>query len=264
MKLDVKLYSRNNIIGSTFFGGPLAAGYLLSKNFRLLGNHDSARKSLLITIGVTVLTFGALAALPGEVVDKIPGYLLPAAFAGGAAGLVQHFQGRQLEQHIKAGGQTASWLNALGVSMVCLLLTLVIAGVFVIFVVGEDRVVFGPNEVIYYEDGATETDAHRLGSFLQEMEYFDETGPADVLLARTSTGVAVSFVVQDGAWDDPEVVEDFRELGSLIKERMFANHPVEVRLIDEYLVTKKVITSQVQSQLRENPMWTRARRPVAN
>ena len=51
----VKLYSSINIVGSTFFGGPLAAGYLLSKNFKNLGDGDAARTSLLIAIGVTIL-----------------------------------------------------------------------------------------------------------------------------------------------------------------------------------------------------------------
>ena len=246
----VKLYSSNNIVGATFFGGPLAAGYLLSKNFKKLGDRDAARTSLLIAIGVTVLLFGGLFVIPEQIVDRIPNLLIPFALAGIAGYLVRNFQQQQIEQHIKEGGQTASWLNALGVSMVSLLLTLVIPTVLFVIFGEEDKVVFGPDEAIYYEDGATETDAHRLGSLLQEVGFFDGTNTADVWLARTSTGVTVSFTVQDGIWDNPEVVESFRELGSLIKERVFANRPVEVRFIDNNLITKKVITSQVQTPIR--------------
>lgn len=43
----VKLYSKNNIAGSTFFGGSLAGGYVISKNFRSLGKEDAARKPCL-------------------------------------------------------------------------------------------------------------------------------------------------------------------------------------------------------------------------
>ena len=87
--------------------------------------------------------------------------------------------------------------------MVCLLLTLVIVSAVAFVVVEEDKVVFGPNEAIYYEGGATETDARRLGSFLQESGFFDGTMNADVWLAKTSkegltTGFAVSFVMMDG------------------------------------------------------------------
>ena len=67
----VKLYSKKNIVGSTFFGGPLAAGYLLFRNFKGLGNDDAARNSLLIAIGVTALLFGVVRT---EIWDQIPGY----------------------------------------------------------------------------------------------------------------------------------------------------------------------------------------------
>ena len=127
-KQGVKLYSGSNIVGSALFGGPLAAGYLLSRNFKNLGNGDAARTSLLIAIGVIVLLAGIQSMIPAQM-DKIPLFLFPIAFVAIANYLVDRFQTQQIKQHIENGGKTASWLNALGISIVSLLLT------FVIFIV---------------------------------------------------------------------------------------------------------------------------------
>ena len=43
MKKDIKFYSIVQILISTFIGGPLAAGYLMSENFKRLGKNKSAR-----------------------------------------------------------------------------------------------------------------------------------------------------------------------------------------------------------------------------
>lgn len=65
--------------------------------------------------------------IPEHIWDQIPSYLLPFVLVGIAGYVVQKFQEQKIAQHIKEGGQTASWLKALGVCMVSLLVT---AGIF--------------------------------------------------------------------------------------------------------------------------------------
>lgn len=61
---DIKIYSSKAISGATFLGGPLAAGYLISENFKGLNRHDEGRKSLIIGIITTIILFGGMFMLP--------------------------------------------------------------------------------------------------------------------------------------------------------------------------------------------------------
>jgi hypothetical protein len=104
-----------------------------------------------------------------------------------------------------------------------------------------DKVVFGPKEEIYYENGATEADARRLGSALQSLQFFDGHSSASVLVTRTPAGLAVCFVAGEGVWNDPEALAYFQELRRQLTTRPHAYVPLEVRLCDSSGRTKRVI-----------------------
>ena len=58
MKLKDKIqrfYTVGQILLAAFIGGPLAAGYLMSKNFINLGNAGAARKTLWAGIFATII-----------------------------------------------------------------------------------------------------------------------------------------------------------------------------------------------------------------
>lgn len=50
-----KIFTRRAIYFATMFGGPFAAGFLISKNFKTFGKEDAARKSIFIGIQSTIL-----------------------------------------------------------------------------------------------------------------------------------------------------------------------------------------------------------------
>ena len=52
---DLKIFTNKAISIATFFGGPLAAGLLISKNFKVFGNENAARNSIFIGIISTIL-----------------------------------------------------------------------------------------------------------------------------------------------------------------------------------------------------------------
>jgi len=207
----VKLYSKNNIIGSAFFGGPLAPGYLISRNFKGLGNEDAARNALLIASGVTILLVGVLPFLiPEQIWDQIPNFLLPFVIWGIAGSVVKKFQEEKIAQHIKEGGQTASWVNALGVCMVSLL---VAVGIFFVgaFFAGdlvEDKVVFG-QESIKRDVNEDLLGAARYGT-REAIQFFLEAG-ADVNAVDPSGVTALMLAVILG---NAETVQALLEAGA--------------------------------------------------
>ena len=107
------IYTKGNIVGSAFVGGPLAPAYLMSQNFRMLRNDDAAKKSMLIGIIATVVVFGSLDVLPEEVEETIPNMAIPFITMVVASYLVKSYQEKQIEEYLKKGGEAASTWKAL-------------------------------------------------------------------------------------------------------------------------------------------------------
>jgi hypothetical protein len=105
---------------------------------------------------------------------------------------------------------------------------------------GTRLTIIGENAV-NYSGSATEQEARSLGESLKEIGYFKGDRAVDVLLRKDGKeGIIVSFVVTGNAWNDAEMVENFRIVGEAIAPSV-GGAPIKVRLIDEKLNTQKEI-----------------------
>jgi hypothetical protein len=84
---------------------------------------------------------------------------------------------------------------------------------------------------------ATEEDARKLGEFLKEAGFFRGEG-VTVTLEITSGRYTVSFVLVDGAWNEPDTVATFRELAQGLPASV-CPRPLTVQLCDDHLVPHK-------------------------
>ena len=82
MEDEKKFYSQKGISIATYFGGPLAAGYLVKKNYETLGQPESGKKALIIGIISTILLFVGIFSIPKSIIDKIPSALIPLIYTG--------------------------------------------------------------------------------------------------------------------------------------------------------------------------------------
>lgn len=119
-----KLYSQKGISIATFFGGPLAAGYLIRHNFKALGKEQEGLISIILGILFTSAVFVPLFMLPEETIDKIPNQLIPGIYTLIIYGIVEVVQGkdlkfykeeqRQFESNWKATRIGFLWMLVLG------------------------------------------------------------------------------------------------------------------------------------------------------
>ena len=77
-----KLYSQRSIAIATFFGGPVAAGYLVKKNYNALNQPENGRTAFIIGVIATILLFLGLFLLPESIIDRFPNKLIPAVYTG--------------------------------------------------------------------------------------------------------------------------------------------------------------------------------------
>jgi hypothetical protein len=97
----------------------------------------------------------------------------------------------------------------------------------------------GAHDIVYYFGAATEADANALGRALQSAGYFTDSGVTVALLK--GEGTVVSFVVQDGVWDEPAAVATLDALVRRIAPAV-GGLPIEVRLLDREMGVRKVVT----------------------
>ncbi|RIJ45927.1 hypothetical protein D1614_20625 [Maribellus luteus] len=125
MEETKKFYSQRAITIATYFGGPLAAGYLVKKNFEVLDQPDNARKSLIIGIVSSILLFAGIFSIPEPIIDKIPQPLIPLIYTGIIYLIVERLQGENLKQHKESGGEFYSGWNAAGVGAIAMIILFV-------------------------------------------------------------------------------------------------------------------------------------------
>ncbi|WP_159231677.1 hypothetical protein [Mycolicibacterium vanbaalenii] len=216
----------------------IAGGIVLALNYWKWGQKWFAAAAVVGGLLTTVI-LGRLAwVVPAGVPPVV--FLVPQVMFGYFA--ARWLQGRRFDAHRAAGGTRVSpGIDALiGLGITTLLVGVSLVMLFVsglnpkALVDFQDSVDFGQGQQVYYAQGATRDDAQRFGEVLVNAGYFDNSGPAEVLIAGRGRDRAFSFVDAGGAWDDPANVEYMRDLAEYIAPDI-GGPPVTVVLLDENL-----------------------------
>lgn len=119
---EIQLYSSRAIAGATYLGGPLAAGYMIAENFRVLNQPSQGKTALILGIISTLLLFIVLISLPEHVINRIPNALIPVVYTAIIWSIVEQKQGKILADHKKNGNAFYSGWRAAGIGFVSLLI----------------------------------------------------------------------------------------------------------------------------------------------
>lgn len=235
------LHSTGGIVLATFFGGPLGGSVALAINYSRLGFPSSSRASWLVGLIASAAYFFAITRLPDAALDAIPNlvFIVPQLF--GMYVIANWLQGRTIADHLQNGGTLCSGWKSCGLGLLCLPVSLaVLAGVVLLAFQGPGTLYQSGNDEIFYAGEATQDDAERLAAVLRDCGYFGNDG-VTVVLSESTGHHTIQFVVQDGAWNDPDVTNGIRVIAWDIITGGFSD-PLTVELCDETLTVKKSIT----------------------
>jgi hypothetical protein len=101
----------------------------------------------------------------------------------------------------------------------------------------DPKVTIGKNDEVYYYRRATKEDAKALGDELVRIGFFTDRG-SSVLLWMGGGPTVVSFGVGEGAWEHPNTIANFTEIGRRIAPTV-GGFPLEVHLIDANRIVRK-------------------------
>lgn len=120
----MKVYQDNAVLVAALLGGPFAAGYLLAANFKTFSESSRARTTWVVTI-IGFIVIMALALILAAR-TKFPGFIIPLAYSFAAFSVAKNLQGQRIKETIDSGGQYHGWGRVIGISLICLALTLII------------------------------------------------------------------------------------------------------------------------------------------
>ena len=84
----INIYSPTQVLVGSFVGGPIAAVFMLWKNFQALENRSGATQTIIWGAIFLVAVLVTLPYLP----DKFPNYAIPAAYSGAAFAIAKQYQ----------------------------------------------------------------------------------------------------------------------------------------------------------------------------
>lgn len=235
------LYSIGGIVLATFFGGPFGGSVAMALNYSRMQSPAAARLSWITGLIASTVYFFVITAIPENVLDSLPNLLLiiPQLIAVYLA--ASYFQSAQLTEHERAGGRMASGWKSCGIGLLSLPVSLaVLFGVLLLAYPSPGTRFPSENDEIFYTGDATAEDAARLANALKEVGYFGGEG-VSVVLSESDDRQTITFVVQDGAWNDNELIEAFQQVGREILEHDFAE-PLTVELCNDLMEVQKTIT----------------------
>jgi len=121
---NYKFYSQGSIGVATFLGGPLAAGYLIQKNYLSLDDFKNGKKSLILGIVSTILLFVGIFSIPETIATKVPRHIIPAVYTGIIYLIVEKIHGPMLKQHKENGFEFHSAWKAAGIGFASFIILL--------------------------------------------------------------------------------------------------------------------------------------------
>jgi len=229
---------------SAVLGGPVPAGIMFYKNFKVLKRPKDALFSLLATFIFTVLLIVLLIKLPPEIVDKIPNFVFTAIWGIAAALLYRTFLKKDLDQLDKEEyTRTSNWAVA----------GYTVLGIIIFFSVGfliainqpafpGERVPVGETDnEVYYQGYVTEDNIQTLVYTLQELGYFSEETANAVQIKHKGDKYTVTLSVEKSVWENPEINSAIM----ILKKELSLNFKADVIVIlEDYKITGKRITKE--------------------
>jgi hypothetical protein len=214
IKAPFKLYSERAIRLATFLGTPLAAGFMVRKNFIELGEENKAGKALAAGIISTVLIFVVLFSLPAAVIDRIPNFIVPLIYMGLTHLAVEKFQGAALREHQNSGGEFYSLWRAAGIGIISV--AILIPGII---------------GYVYYGPQSFDTNAYDQGiAEFQENEL--KALEINNLISKNDDETTLTFIRNEGIplWE--RNIEITKELDQI--EGLYAEHLEQNKILREY------------------------------
>lgn len=243
---EYRLFDSGAVGTAAFICCPLAGTILIAVNYGRLGKAGKGLLAVILGLMATALNVliklswstssGSLGRLEYDAVEILFLFCMWIC----TWQVAKQEQGDAVKEHTARGGQLGSRWTAAWVAVATLAALVVVTGAAVYAYQYRKTVIIGSKDQVIYSGIATTSNATALGNALKNNEYFQDRGAA-VLLNKGFGSTTISFVLQDGVWNQPGMLSSFEELAREAAPAT-GGFPVQVQLVDSKGVVEETST----------------------
>ncbi|UYZ38593.1 hypothetical protein OD350_13265 [Clostridium beijerinckii] len=219
-----KLWNPKSFIIFSVFFSFLPAGIMCALNY---GRSGSQKKKWIFLLASILVFIALIALLPILSINtSIIFFSINIAL-----GIILMFTQLKLyNKHIQNGGQSASYL--LPVIIGLLIFSLSAASILYSIYVPKNALDYGENH-LFYTNKITESQAKKLGDYLNSEGYFTPSSKVDVKIDKQDTLYILSLVVEGDYKSDTSYVEPMKAISRELSKNVFENNKVRIDLCND-------------------------------
>lgn len=240
---DVKIHKDKAIYIATYFGGPLAGGYMIAENFKSFGDKQKYRRIIILSIAFTIVLFTVLMLLPDSV--NVPRFVIPVFYTLIAYWIVIAYQQKKIDSHIGQEGKTYSGWRAVLISVISLAIMTFLMFVAIPFLAPEPAVeiYYQPNktithQILYDPSNIGKKEVGKLGQILVNVNYFDTITKCALYVSKADDTLKLEFPLLYP--DQAGATEFFRQVQGMLQP-YYPKYRVEVIMSDSLYHAKHVL-----------------------
>ncbi|MFP4165406.1 MAG: hypothetical protein ACLFVE_15645 [Chitinispirillaceae bacterium] len=248
-KNESRVYTRKSLGIAAVLGGPLAAGYLISENFKIFDQKNKARKALITGIFATTVFYTLLVVIPEKYTAFLPnaaaGVLFPSLFTLFGLWWMERVQGKEIRNHMEQGGGLHSGWKAGGIGMVGSVITLAfvfwqafIIGMLSPEIEGERIDIANNRNRVYYE-GLDSSAAASVADTMAALGFFDINYDFFFKLEGIDNGYRFLFPAEKKYWKSPEIIGHYAAFKSFL-EQSFPKMKIRIFLYQDGVVGREL------------------------
>lgn len=230
-----KLWDPKGFIVLSVLFSFLPAAILYSLNYGRLGLYKKRNISLFISF-IAFAIMISMAFLINQSMLKVIFYGLNL----GAAAYMNQGQTKVYKNHILNGGRKASYL-------VPAVISTVIAAIFLFLLfysinIPDQKLMFKGSE-LYYTENVQKDAAEKLGTYLSEQGFFDESRKISVKIDKKSTTYEFSIIVDKSSIGNSDLEQSLKDMCEELSKEVFDNSKVDIVLCDNVFKPLKTISN---------------------
>lgn len=229
-----KVYNSTAIGIGTLLGGPLAAGYFLSENFKTFNESGKARKTWIIAAAVMIAIFCYFFLVPELFINPVILLLIIAAVVWF---LTDRFQGNKIRDHINTGGNIYSGLRTIGIGLAGLAVTTIVALSLALLIdtlpkSSVTRKNYGAalNEIAYDSKKISDAEIDEIGDAFINTNYFNDSAAKYVYAEKTKEGYVLALAVPEDLAVDTMALRLFKKL-KVDMQNSFPDKKISINLV---------------------------------
>lgn len=256
-----KIFTKKAILWGTFLGGPLVAGFLMHRNYKLFGEYYAAQRTLILSIFFTIVLFSILLLIPDYVFDKIPRVLIPIVYTGIIEIIVNKTQKRQIEEYVKNGGKKASGWETFGYGILGTILILIFMFPFIIgkpLKGYEKELLIAYNTRLYFSKAIDSEIPEKIAEAIKQTEFLDLKSEQDLFLKSEANYYILKIVLPDmKVISDSAVLSDFNYFQKALNKITNLNKKIVIKFTNPRLTeTADLPPSEIKiPELKQELVW---------